>query len=224
MKQPYGAVDRDLAFEEPPRLPVAPESRVRRGRLGAVEVLLEHGLTAFEDGLLVGGKAPFGEVRGGCDPDQPRHFRAQFQGQQQHQPPAHRRADQDDRAVHSLLDQAGHLFLPAAQRPVGKFAGALAAARVVEQEAGSTMRFGPFGQRRRLAAEHVRHVARQENQRRPAACTMPEGDTAPVGHLVELRLAHPAQMAMRCREGKRQRRAAWRVISSSSWASSSSAD
>src|SRR5690606_9095750 len=100
---------------------------------------------------------------------------------------------------------------------------ALAAARIVEQQAAPVLLLCPVEQRGRLAAGHVRAVAGKENDCRARAGAMSERDLPPVGHWVKLRLSHSGQMATTFRENKRQRFWAKRAISSSSCANSSSA-
>ena len=65
-----------------------------------------------------------------------------------------------------------------------------AAARIIEQQASAPLMRGPVEQRGRLAAFHVGHVARKEDQRRTCAFRVTEGDPPAIGHVVKPDIAH----------------------------------
>ena len=76
-------------------------------------------LTGGEPRLLRGVVTPAGEV-GRCGyADQARQARAQPARDEEHQPSAHRRADQDDLSAEPRPDDGDGFFGPPRQRPVG---------------------------------------------------------------------------------------------------------
>ena len=78
------------------------------------------------------------------------------------------------------VDQGQHLVPPCRQGSIGKIAVAAPAARIVEHEASPAVPTRPVEQGGSLAAVHVGHVTRQEDQRGALALAKPEGDPASI--------------------------------------------
>ena len=140
---------------------------------------------------LVGIAAPpVGEVGGRGDADQPGEPVAQRLADHQHEPSAHGRADHDHLACYVRVYQREDFLAPLRQRAICEIAVARPAAGIVEQQAGAATGASPVEKRCRLAALHVRHVARQEDERRARTGVMAICDPSPVGHRVIGDLRH----------------------------------
>jgi hypothetical protein len=107
---------------------------------------------------------------------------------QQHQPAAHRRPDDDHRPLGLRIDQVEHIAPPVEQRLLGKQTVRKPASGIVEEQARMALGRRPIEQRGRLAARHVGHIARQEDDRRPGAGRVTIG---------EPRAARPVEIAGR---------------------------
>ena len=150
---------------------------------------------------LLGGKAPVGEVRRRRDPDQrPNPVRPE-QRQVKRDPPAHRRADDDQRPLRQLVERRERFLEPQRQSAVREPAAARARPRIVEAQHRQPALPGPCVERQRLRPLHVRRIAGQEDQGRRRTGAQPVGDLPP-RNLEMPKLGHRHRSAD---EGRRSR-------------------
>ncbi len=118
VKQPDGAVDRDLALEQQQSLPRFPKVARDAAPLGVGAI----------------GEAPVGEVRRRGNADQRLHPLRTVQCQMERNPSAHRGAHDDQRSLCERVDGGERLIPPTFERALLEPAAARASAGIVEPE------------------------------------------------------------------------------------------
>ena len=115
------------------------------------------------------GKAPLREVGRGGDAYQCRDPLRPAQRKVQGDPATHRRADQDDRAFGQLVQHKQRLIRPQRERAVLECAFRRPGARIVEAKHRQPALRRKRVKRHRLRSLHVRRIAGEEEERRPAS-------------------------------------------------------
>ena len=136
-------------------------------------------------GRQLGPLQALGEIGRGSDADQPRDPLGPCQRGEQHQPPPHRRADQDLRPLGQRVDHREAVFGPAADGAIAKIAIRSAMAAVVEADEALSALTGQRLEIERLRALHIRAETTQKHQSgRGMACLWCEpvvDQSCPVG-------------------------------------------
>ncbi len=135
----------------------------------AAEQIAAAGPTTGKRAVMLAGAAlqpPVGEVGRAGDPDQRLDPVGAAQGKVERDPPAHRRADQDQRAFGQPVD-GGEAFLePFLERSVLEIPGARSGARIIEAQHRDPAPLGESVERQRLGPFHVRCIAGEKDQSR----------------------------------------------------------